>query len=547
MQAPLQLPGYTWDPATKRFFKQQTSAAKLTPAAASRTASSSRKGDQLTKGESSGQQRKRAKRTRDKGKARAEEPRGVGALRSLDLGAWDTAPGRRLALHHDLRATQLSRLSSTRTLFPDCVLMDDSILHLSFDETSPSTLRIGTSSGTLATGSLARPAEELANYPNDEHSWRTSWYCSSKITSLKTCGDRIVATALGPPAQALVGTTQDSISLASVTLSPRKTSLWTSAISPSLLALGCDRKVLVWSDPSRAGQMDAYVTGGNRGDGTVFALDLDGETVFAGTRKGRVHVFDRRASRPAAREGGSSRQSEQRARDEVQLDLASPVTHIRHIKERPHQVVVAGMDGSLGVYDLRFPSRPPPASRAGPAGAATSTPLLEIKGHVNSFTVDLGFDVWRDEWVAVERVLDTHAQPGKTTVSACGPSARAAKFSRPAPPPSLPAVRGRQRSSHPTLPTLSSPRSRPRPPTPSSAPSPLHSAHSPSPRSTPRESALPATRSGSRRAWTQVEGEGEKEQERARGAARACGRRMGQRSRALGCGEALGLVKLIRS
>lgn len=99
MQAPLQLPGYTWDPATKRFFKQQTSAAKLTPAAASRTASSSRKGDQLTKGESSGRQRKRAKRTRDKGKARAEEPRGVGALRSLDLGAWDTAPGRRLALH----------------------------------------------------------------------------------------------------------------------------------------------------------------------------------------------------------------------------------------------------------------------------------------------------------------------------------------------------------------------------------------------------------------------------------------------------------------
>lgn len=81
------------------------------------------------------------------------------------------------------------------------------------------------------------------------------------------------ATCLGQPAQAIVGTTSDTISLASVTLAPRKTSLWTSALSPSLLALGCDRKVLVSPDPSSP-QMDAYVTGGKHGGGAVFALDL---------------------------------------------------------------------------------------------------------------------------------------------------------------------------------------------------------------------------------------------------------------------------------
>ncbi len=81
------------------------------------------------------------------------------------------------------------------------------------------------------------------------------------------------ATCLGPPAQAIVGTTQDAVSLASVTLAPRKTSLWTSAISPSLLALGCDKKVLTTADPGRP-QMEAYVTGGKHGDGAVFALDL---------------------------------------------------------------------------------------------------------------------------------------------------------------------------------------------------------------------------------------------------------------------------------
>jgi hypothetical protein len=81
------------------------------------------------------------------------------------------------------------------------------------------------------------------------------------------------ATCLGQPAQAIVGTTQDAVSLASVTLAPRKTSLWTSAISSSVIALGCDKKVLTTADPSRP-QMEAYVTGGKHGDGAVFALDL---------------------------------------------------------------------------------------------------------------------------------------------------------------------------------------------------------------------------------------------------------------------------------
>lgn len=198
----------------------------------------------------------------------------------------------------------------------------------------------------------------------------------------------------------------------------------------------------------------------------------------------------------------------------MQLNLVSPVTHIRHLKEQPHHVVVSCMDGcvplslplglvlgaarsaadlrappsslrprsSLGVFDLRFPStpssRPSPASRAPQgAGVARSTPLLELKGHVNTFTVDLGFDVWRDEWVAAgasryppsrhdfplaERRSDwtgssPNAQLGRTTASASGPSARAAPSSLPPPPPrraashrpSSPLSRPHRRSSNP--------------------------------------------------------------------------------------------------
>ncbi|KAL8286740.1 hypothetical protein RQP46_004268 [Phenoliferia psychrophenolica] len=181
------------------------------------------------------------------------------------------------------------------------------------------------------------------------------------------------ATCLGAPAQALIGTTSDNISLASVTLSPRKTSLWTSALSPTIVALGCDRKVLISRDPTKP-SMDGYVTGGRHGDGAVFALDLTENLIFAGTRKGQVKIFDQRSS-PTSDEVIS--------RPEVDLPVSSSVTNIRRIG---NGVLVASMDGSMGVYDLRFPK---------------PKPIVKLLGHVNSYSWDVGLDVWRDEFVAV--------------------------------------------------------------------------------------------------------------------------------------------------
>lgn len=51
--------------------------------------------------------------------------------------------------------------------------------------------------------------------------------------------------------------------------------------------------------------MEGYITGSQRGDGAVFALDLDGELIFAGTRRGEVKMFDARSSpSKSTREGG---------------------------------------------------------------------------------------------------------------------------------------------------------------------------------------------------------------------------------------------------
>lgn len=72
--------------------------------------------------------------------------------------------------------------------------------------------------------------------------------------------------------------------------------------------------------------MDGYVTGSQRGDGAVFALDLtevgygvfrmlstadpsvdDQNLIFAGTRKGQVKMFDQRSSPSKEdREGGDA-------------------------------------------------------------------------------------------------------------------------------------------------------------------------------------------------------------------------------------------------
>lgn len=148
----------------------------------------------------------------------------------------------------------------------------------------------------------------------------------------------------------------------SITLSPRKTSLWTSAISQDVVALGeslesplpreesnfrrqevipsgvliCfrfpfrlasvggDRSVLLCplsslsattsssgtSTPTAhsaaGGGMDAYVTGGRGGGGTVFALEMDepGRTVWAGVRRGEVKGFDWRSRRGHSSTGG---------------------------------------------------------------------------------------------------------------------------------------------------------------------------------------------------------------------------------------------------
>lgn len=281
-------------------------------------------------------------------------------------------------LKHQITARAISHhLLRTVTVYPDCLPIEDTIDHISVDENNPEIVRIGGSSGSIATGNISpRPRKREDFYFGEDEGWRTSWFLPSRITSLQTCGDRILATCIGPPAQALVGTTNDNISLASVTLVPRKTSIWTSALSSSTVALGCDKKVLISKDPARH-VMSGYQTGGKGEGGAIFALDLTENLVFAGTRKGEVKIFDQRSS------GSTSTTADTRqSRAEINFAVSTSVTNVRRINDG---LVVACLDGSLATYDLRYPS---------------IVPSLAMKGHVNQWELGLGFDIWKDEFLA---------------------------------------------------------------------------------------------------------------------------------------------------
>lgn len=220
---------------------------------------------------------------------------------------------------------------------------------MAVDATDSSVIRLGTSDGAVMSGRIGR-------------GWRLEQFLGSPITSISTATGRFVVTSFGPDPQAVFATTSEALSLASITLRPRGTSIWTSSLSDSLLALGCDEAVLCSRDPVSA-RMDVLPTGGS----AVYALEQDGsDTLLAGTRSGVVHAFDLRSTTRTAL-----------------LDHSAAITHVRRVG--PFGLVVAAMDGHLVMHDVR----------------AMPTPLLSFRGHVNKTLRDGGLAVYGSDLLAV--------------------------------------------------------------------------------------------------------------------------------------------------
>lgn len=97
---PLQLPGYTWDPETRRYFKQSTSAIRQTPASTARAATAAAlaqaERERLQHQETSRRQA-RAKQARQRKLERDDEDGndGLAAWRNSVLAPWLVQPAKR--------------------------------------------------------------------------------------------------------------------------------------------------------------------------------------------------------------------------------------------------------------------------------------------------------------------------------------------------------------------------------------------------------------------------------------------------------------------
>ncbi|KAK4050994.1 DDB1- and CUL4-associated factor 4 [Microbotryomycetes sp. JL201] len=365
---PFNMPGYEWD--GKRFYKQgtapRTSSTKhLAAASRPNTTNKTTRGCPVT--------RKRS----NLHLSGISTPTSPAQLDDWLLSA-PASVARQSHRRHHARALALGHLSYTERVEMDGGLpLDEDVTCINLDA-DLNTIRVGGSLGSIATGFVERPDRAYGWFPNDSHAFRTTFMLSNKITSLTTSQGYVLATSFGSPARALFSSTSADVSLSSIVLSPGKTSIWSAAQAGRSVALGkssCDRGVLTTKDPTLP-HMTTFTTGGKGGGGNVFALDLTDNLVFAGTRKGHVKVFDQRCSTEQGRSGFS--------RAQATVHVQSPVTHCKRLETG---LLIATMNGGLALHDMR--------------SMQTYQPLVTCSGHVNTITLDLGMDVWRDEVVAL--------------------------------------------------------------------------------------------------------------------------------------------------
>ncbi|KAM0352776.1 hypothetical protein ACHAO7_002521 [Fusarium culmorum] len=99
----------------------------------------------------------------------------------------------------------------------------------------------------------------------------------------------------------------------------------------------------------------------------IFAQDFqegNHNVLLAGGRQPRLWITDLRAPQP-------------------QWSFAKHASSITHIKSvNPYQVLVSGLQSSMALYDVRFLSRNPRATK----------PLLHFSGHRNEAHINIGWD-----------------------------------------------------------------------------------------------------------------------------------------------------------
>lgn len=186
------------------------------------------------------------------------------------------------------------------------------------------------------------------------HGWRPEFCLSSEISSICISGSRCIATSFGPESK-ILHLDLDSEDIRVTRVNNRSVrDIWTADFQGSRLVLGTNDQAVVIDDAADRATVCIMKTGSD-----VFAVTQDNNIIYTGSRAGIVQRFD---SRLTSTKGD-------RIFNGPRTTQNNSVTNLKIFHD--WQLLTSNIDGSLAMFDLRFPSN--------------RTPIMSFTGNINTY------------------------------------------------------------------------------------------------------------------------------------------------------------------
>ncbi|KAG1748732.1 WD40-repeat-containing domain protein [Suillus lakei] len=210
--------------------------------------------------------------------------------------------------------------------------------------------------------SVIGPGEPVTGHTS--HGWRPEFSLSSEastqpltISSICISGSRCIATSFGPESRILhFPLDLDSEDIRVTRVNNRSVrDIWTADFQGTRLVLGTNDQAVVIDDAADRATVCFMKTGSD-----VFAVAQDNNIIYTGSRAGIVQRFD---SRIASTKGD-------RIFNDPHTTQNNSVTNLKIFYD--WQLLTSNIDGSLAMFDLRFP--------------VNRTPVVSFTGNINTYT-----------------------------------------------------------------------------------------------------------------------------------------------------------------
>ncbi|KAG1745878.1 uncharacterized protein EDB91DRAFT_129480 [Suillus paluster] len=204
--------------------------------------------------------------------------------------------------------------------------------------------------------SLIDRSEPTTGY-HTSHGWRPEFSLSSEISSICISGSRCIATSFGPDSKILhlpLDSETEDIRVTRVNNRSVR-DVWTADFQGTRLVLGTNDQAVVIDDVADRATVCFLKTGSD-----IFAVAQDNNIIYTGSRAGIVQRFDSRIT---------STKGDRIFNDQWTIQNNS-VTNLKIIYD--WQLLTSNIDGSLAVFDLRFP--------------VNRTPIMSFTGNINTYT-----------------------------------------------------------------------------------------------------------------------------------------------------------------